>query len=80
MRQFLLVFLFAVLLSDIMLGPGLSLAPGLSFKNAMLYVLFTALVLEFLLGSRDMLRETWPLHTAWALLATGETYKAAPAI
>jgi O-antigen ligase len=74
MRQFLLVFLFAVLLSDIMLGPGLSLAPGLSFKNAMLYVLFTALVLEFLLGSRDMLRETWPLHTAWALLAFYATF------
>ena len=74
MRQFLLIVLFVVLLSDIMLGPGLSFAPGLSFKNAMLYVLFTALVLEFLLGNRDMLRETWPLHTAWAMLAFYATF------
>ena len=68
MRQFLLVSLFAILLADIMFGLGLSLAPGLSLKNAMLYLLFTALVLEFLLGSRDPLRETWPLHGAWAML------------
>jgi O-antigen ligase len=74
MRQFLLIVLFAVLLSDILLGSWLSLAPGLSFKNAMLYVLFTALVLEFLIGDRDMLRETWPLHGAWAMIAFYATF------
>ena len=68
MRQFLLISLFAILLGDVMLGLGLSLAPGLSLKNAMLYVLFSALVLEFLLGNRDPLRQIWPLHGAWALL------------
>ena len=51
-----------------MFGLGLSLAPGLSLKNAMLYILFSALVLEFLLGDRDSLREIWPLHAGWALL------------
>jgi len=68
MRQFLLISLFAILLGDIMFELGLSLAPGLSLKNAMLYILFSALVLEFLVGDRDPLRETWPLHGAWALL------------
>jgi O-antigen ligase len=74
MRQFLLIALFTVLLTDIMLGAGLSLAPGLSFKNAMLYVLFTALVLEFLVSNRDGLRETWPLHGAWAMLVFYATF------
>jgi len=74
MRQFLLVSLFGVLLADIMLNLGLSLAPGLSLKNAMLYVIFMALVLEFLLGNRDPLRETWPLHTAWAALIFYATF------
>lgn len=67
MRQFLLVILFVILLGDIMFGLGLSLAPGLSLKNAALYILFSALVLEFLLTDRDVLRETWPLHGAWVL-------------
>ena len=74
MRQFLLIGLFTILLADIMLGLGLSLAPGLSLKNAMLYVLFIALVLEFVLGDRDVLRETWPLHSAWAVLAFYATF------
>jgi len=74
MRQFLLVSLFGILLGDIMLGLGLSLAPGLSLKNAMLYIIFTALVLEFLLGNRDPLRETWPLHGAWGLLVFYATF------
>jgi len=68
MRQFLLVSLFAILLADVMLGLGLSLAPGLSVKNAMLYVLFMALILEFVLTDRDPLNETWALHGAWVLL------------
>ena len=68
MRQFLLICLFAILLGDIMFGPGLSLAPGLSLKNAMLYILFSALVLEFLLTDRDALRDIWPVHGAWVLL------------
>ena len=74
MRQFLLVSLFSILLADIMLGLDLSLGPGLSLKNAMLYVLFMALMLEFVLGNRDPLRETWPLHTAWAMLAFYATF------
>lgn len=74
MRQFLLVGLFAMLLADIMLGLKLSLAPGLSLKNAILYMLFMALVLEFLLGDRDPLRELWPLHGAWALLVFYATF------
>ena len=74
MRQFLLVGLFALLLADIMLGLGLSLAPGLSLKNAILYMLFMALVLEFLLGDRDPLREIWPLHGAWFLLIFYATF------
>lgn len=74
MRQFLLVSLFAILLSDIMLGLGLTLGPGLSLKNAMLYVLFVALVLEFSTGSRDSLRETWPVHVAWFLLVAFATF------
>ena len=74
MRSFLLISLFAILLTDIMFGPGLSLAPGLSLKNAMLYILFTALVLEFLITNRDSLRETWPLHGAWAMLAFYATF------
>jgi len=76
MRQFLLITLFTALLTDIMLGSAfsLSLAPGLSLKNAMLYVLFTALVLEYVLTGRDPLRETWPLHLAWAGLAFYATF------
>jgi O-antigen ligase len=74
MRQFLLISLFSILLADVMLGLGLSLGPGLSLKNAMLYVLFMALVLEFLLTDRDPLRETWPLHGAWALLIFYATF------
>ena len=74
MRVFLLVSLFAILLGDIMFGLGLSLAPGLSLKNAMLYILFSALVLEFLMGDRDPLRETWPLHGAWTLLVLYATF------
>ena len=70
MRQFLLVSLFGLLLVDMMFGLHLSLAPGLSLKNAMLYVLFMALVLEFLLGNRDSIREIWPLHGAWILLVS----------
>ena len=74
MRQFLLVFLFAILLGDIMLNLNLSFMPGLSLKNAMLYVLFTMLVLEFLLSDRDMLRETWPVHGAWGILIFYATF------
>lgn len=74
MRKFLLVSLFAILLSDIMLGLGLTLAPGLSLKNAMLYILFVALVLEFAVGHRDPLQETWPLHIHWFLLVTYATF------
>ena len=74
MRKFPLVSLFAILLSDIMLGLGLTLAPGLSLKNAMLYILFVALVLEFAVGHRDPLHETWPLHIHWFLLVTYATF------
>jgi len=74
MRQFLLVSMFAILLSDIMLGLGLTLAPGLSLKNAMLYVLFMALVLEFTMGNRDPLSEVWPLHIAWIVLISFATF------
>jgi O-antigen ligase len=74
MRQILLVGLFAILLGDIMLGLGLTLGPGLSLKNALLYVLFIMLVLEFAIGRRDALREMWPLHTAWLLLAIYATF------
>ena len=69
MRQFLLISLFGILLSDIMLNLGLTLAPGLSLKNAFLYVLFVGLVAEFAIGKRDAFRETWALHSAWILLA-----------
>jgi len=74
MRQFLLVSLFSILLADIMLDLDLTLGPGLSFKNAMLYMLFIALVLEFVLGNRDPLRDTWPLHSAWVLLVFYATF------
>lgn len=74
MRNFLLVSLFAILLSDTMLGLGLTLGPGLSLKNAMLYVLFVALVLEFSLGRRDPLHETWTLHLCWMLLISYATF------
>ncbi|MCH7637049.1 MAG: hypothetical protein IIA12_05190, partial [Proteobacteria bacterium] len=74
MRQFLLVSLFSILLADLMLDLNLSLAPGLSLKNAMLYVLFIVLILEFVLSNRDPLRETWPLHAAWAMLAFYATF------
>lgn len=68
MRQFLLVGLFAILLSDIMLGLGLTLGPGLSLKNAVLYVIFLVLVFEFTTGRRDPLREVWTLNIAWVWL------------
>lgn len=74
MRKLVLVGLFAVLMSDIMLGLGLALAPGLSLKNAVLYVLFIALVLEFTTGRRDPLHETWPIHVRWLLLITYATF------
>jgi O-antigen ligase len=74
MRQIMLVGLFAILLSDIMLGLGLTLGPGLSLKNAFLYVLFIVLVLEFSVGGRDVLRETWGLHSMWFLLVTYATF------
>lgn len=57
-----------------MLGLGLTLAPGLSLKNAMLYVIFIALVLEFSVGHRDLLSETWPLHLQWMLLIIYGTF------
>lgn len=74
MRQILLISLFSILLADVMLGLGLSIIPGLSLKNAMLYLLFSALILEFVLTDRDPLRETWPLHGAWALLVMYATF------
>lgn len=74
MRQFLLVGLFAILLSDIMLGLGLTLGPGLSLKNAVLYVLFLALVFEFTTGRREPLREVWALNLAWVLLIALATF------
>jgi O-antigen ligase len=70
MRQFLLITLFAILLSDIMLDLGLTLGPGLSLKNAMLYLVFLALILEFTLGASDPLRETWALNATWLLLVS----------
>ena len=74
MRQFFLVSLFGIILADVMLGLGLTLGPGLSLKNAMLYVLFVALMLEFVLSNRDPLRETWSLHAAWAVLVFYATF------
>ena len=74
MRKFLLVSLFAILLSDTMLGLGLTLGPGLSLKNAMLYVLFIALILEFSVGRRDPLHEIWTLHLRWMLLISYATF------
>jgi O-antigen ligase len=74
MRQFLLVGLFAILLGDIMLGLGLTLGPGLSLKNAVLYVLFVALVFEFTTGRRDPLREVWTLNVAWFALVSFATF------
>ena len=75
MRQFLLIALFGVLLADIMLHLGLGLpVRGLSLKNALLYVLFVMLVLEFSVGRRDLLRETWPVQGAWILLAIYATF------
>jgi len=53
-----------------MLGLGLTLGPGLSLKNAMLYLVFIALMLEFTIGSSDPLRETWGLSLAWLLLVS----------
>jgi len=74
MRQFILVALFSILLADIMLGLGLTLGPGLSLKNALLYVLFMMLVLEFILGDRDPLKELFPLHFAWGTLVFYATF------
>lgn len=74
MRQILLITLFAILLSDIMLGLGLTLGPGLSLKNAMLYVVFLALILELTIGASDPLRETWGLSSAWLLLISYATF------
>ena len=74
MRQILLITLFAILLSDIMLGLGLTLGPGLSLKNAMLYIVFFALMLEFTIGGSDPLRETWGLSSAWLLLVSYATF------
>jgi len=74
MRQFLLVGLFAILLGDIMLGLGLTLGPGLSLKNAVLYVLFLGLVFEFTTGRQDPLREVWGLNIAWTLLISLATF------
>ena len=68
MRRTLLVGLFAILLGDIMLGLGLGLGPGLSLKNALLYVLFIALVFDYTLKNRDLLPEVWGLHAAWIVL------------
>ena len=74
MRQTILVSLFVILISDIMLGLGLALGPGLSLKNAFLYIIFIALVLEFSVGKRDLLRETWPLNGFWLLLILYATF------
>ena len=74
MRQFLLVGLFAILLSDIMLHLGLTLGPGLSLKNAVLYLLFMVLVFEFATGRRDPLLELLPLNTAWFVLVVLATF------
>jgi len=74
MRQIIYVALFAILISDVMLGLGLALGPGLSLKNAVLYVLFIALVLELSIGKRDLLRETWALHSAWFVLLAYATF------
>lgn len=74
MRQILLVSLYGILMSDIMLNLGLTLAPGLSLKNAFLYILFIGLVAEFSIGGRDFLRETWALHSAWLMLIVYATF------
>ena len=65
MRQFLIVSLFAILLLDLMLGIGFGLAPGLSLKNALLYILFIALVLDITVGGRNLMPEAWPVIGVW---------------
>lgn len=68
MRRALLVGLFAILLGDIMLGLGLGLGPGLSLKNALLYILFVGLVFDYSLRHRDLLPEARGIHAAWIVL------------
>jgi len=74
MRQFLIISLFIILLADLMLGLGLGLAPGLSLKNAFLYVLFIILVLDVTIGDRDLLPETWAITGLWIGLILYSTF------
>lgn len=53
MRRVTLLSLFVVLLVAQMFGLDLSLGPGLSVKNAYLYVLLIVLVVEFAVTKRE---------------------------
>ena len=68
MRKFALVGLLTVLLADGMFRIGLTLAPGLSVKNAYLYLVFVGLIWDFAVQNRKSLPPLQPLLIAWILL------------
>ena len=62
MRRFLLLSLFLVLLADQMFGWGLGLAPGLSIKNAYLYVIFVVILLESVINKQEIRFSALGIH------------------
>ena len=68
MKRFLLLGLFVVLMADSMFGWGLGIGPGLSVKNAALYVLILLLAMEFAVTRERHIFELPAIHLLFGLL------------
>jgi O-antigen ligase len=73
-RRLVLLSLFVVLLADEMFGWGLGLAPGVSIKNAFLYLLLLTLALEFAAGRTRHPLETYRVNLPFLLLIGWASY------
>ncbi|MCP1675803.1 hypothetical protein J2T57_002958 [Natronocella acetinitrilica] len=64
----LLLSLFVILMADGMFGWGLGIAPGLSIKNAALYLIVLLLAMEFAVTQRRNILELPGIHLLFGLL------------
>ena len=68
MKRLLLLGLFVVLMADSMFGWGLGLGPGLSIKNAVLYLIVLVLALEYAVARERTIFELPSIHVLFGLL------------
>jgi len=81
-KEFLLIALFSFMLFEVPLGLDVNLAPGLSIKNAFLYILLVAIVIQASAVNKAFRISLLSLHSifialiayiaiSWAISATG---------